>query len=301
VVAKGIPLLSAPHRLFDRDLLSRRRLRAQTQGPETFLLDAAAQECAARLQAVTRKFEQVCEIEPLGGALGAALERAGLPQISRFARSDTGHEDLALEAESIGCALSLLSLHWLNDLPGALAQIRRALKPDGLLLLALLGGDTLIELRESFAAAELERDGGLSPRVIPFADVRALGGLLQRAGFALPVADLERLTVRYDSALHVMRDLRRMGATNVLIERSRRPLRRATLLRAAEIYAERFSDADGRVRATFDVIWLSGWAPHASQQQPLKPGSARQRLADALGATEIKAGEKAGPGRETQS
>ena len=195
---------------------------------------------------------------------------------------------------SLDLVVSALALQWVNDLPGTLVQIRRALKPDGLLMAAMLGGDTLIELREAFASAESEIEGGLSPRVAPFADLRELGALMQRAGFALPVVDSDRLTVRYESAFALMRDLRAMGATNVLAERRRAPLRRATLMRMAEIYAERFADADGRVRATFEIVWLSGWSPHESQQKPLKPGSASQRLADALGAKEVPAGEKAG-------
>jgi hypothetical protein len=173
-------------------------------------------------------------------------------------------------------------------------QVRRALKPDGLFLAALIGGDTLTELRQSFAAAESEVEGGVSPRVAPFADLRDLGALLQRAGFALPVTDTDRVTVRYDSAFALMHDLRRMGATNALLDRRRTPLKRATLTRMAEIYAQRFADDDGRVRATFEIVWLSGWAPHPDQQQPLKPGSAQARLADALGTREISAGEKAG-------
>ena len=184
-------------------------------------------------------------------------------------------------------------MQWVNDLPGALIQIRRALKPDGLLLAAMLGGDSLMELREAFAGAESEMEGGLSPRVAPFADLRELGALMQRAGFALPVVDSDRLTVRYNLAFALMRDLRAMGATNVLAMCRRAPLKRATLMRMAAIYAERFSDADNRVRATFEIAWLSGWSPHASQQKPLKPGSAAQRLADALGAKEIPAGDKA--------
>jgi hypothetical protein len=173
-------------------------------------------------------------------------------------------------------------------------QIRGALKPDGLFLAALLGGETLTELRQSFAAAESDIEGGASPRVAPFADLRELGGLLQRAGFTLPVTDIDRLTVRYDSAFALMHDLRRMGAANALHARRRTPLRRATLLRMAEIYAQRFADQDGRIRATFEIVWLSGWAPHPDQQQPLRPGSAKARLADALGAREISTGEKAG-------
>jgi len=171
-------------------------------------------------------------------------------------------------------------------------QIRRALKPDGLFLAALAGGETLIELRQAFAAAEAEIEDGISPRVAPFADLRDLGALLQRAGFALPVTDVDRLTVRYASPLALMHELRRMGASNPLIDRQRRPLKRATVKRMIEIYGERFGDADGRIRVTFEIMWLSGWAPHASQQQPLKPGSAQRRLADALGTREISAGKK---------
>ncbi|MGO9358274.1 MAG: methyltransferase domain-containing protein, partial [Xanthobacteraceae bacterium] len=189
-------------------------------------------------------------------------------------------EELGLAPQSLDLAVSALALQFVNDLPGVLAQIRRALKPDGLFLAALVGGETLTELRQTFAAAEAEIEGGLSPRVAPFADLRDLGALLQRAGFALPVTDVDRIVVRYDHALALMQDLRRMGATNVLVQRRRTPLRRATLMRAAQIYAERFADPDRRIRATFDVIWLSGWAPHASQQQPQRPGSAKASLAE---------------------
>jgi SAM-dependent methyltransferase len=188
--------------------------------------------------------------------------------------------------------VSGLSLQAVNDLPGVLAQIRRALKPDGLFVAALLGGDTLAELRQSFAMAESELDGGASPRVAPFADLRDLGGLLQRAGFALPVTDVDRITARYATPLALLHDLRRMGAANPLVERRRVPLRRKTLMRAMEVYAARFADPDGRVRASFDIIWLSGWSPHESQQKPLRPGSAKQSLAAALGTTEIATGEK---------
>jgi SAM-dependent methyltransferase len=175
-----------------------------------------------------------------------------------------------------------------NDLPGALAQIRRILKPDGLFLGCLVGGRTLQELRRVLALVEEESFGGASPRVSPFVDLRDLGALLQRVGFALPVTDVEFLTVRYDDLFALLRDLRAMGAANALVERSRRPLSRRFWLRAAERYAELFADADGRVRATFELVWLSGWAPHESQRKPLAPGSARMRLADALGAAESK-------------
>src|SRR5262249_13886554 len=203
-------------------------------------------------------------------------------------------EALPLRDGSLDLAVSALALQFVNDLPGTLAQIRRALKPDGLFVAALIGGASLTELREAFAEAESEIEGGASPHVAPFVDVRELGALLQRAGFALPVTDIDRVVVRYASPLALMHDLRRMGATNALIERRRRPLRRATLRRMREIYGARFADPDGRIRATFEIVWLSGWAPHESQQKPLAPGSAKTRLADALHAREIPAGEKAG-------
>jgi hypothetical protein len=158
----------------------------------------------------------------------------------------------------------------------------------------MIGGDSLAELREAFGQAESEIEGGVSPRVAPFADLRDLGALLQRAGFALPVTDVDRVIVRYATPLALLHELRRMGATNALIERRRLPLRRASLRRMLEVYTERFADPDGRVRATFEIVWLSGWAPHESQQQPLKPGSAKTRLADALRTQEISAGEKTG-------
>src|SRR6202035_223091 len=204
-------------------------------------------------------------------------------------------EPLPLEAQSIDLAISALAFQFVNDLPGVLAQIRRALRPDGLLMAAMVGGDTLTEMRQSFAAAEAELEGGVSPRVAPFAELRDIGALLQRAGLALPVTDVDRVVVRYDSAFALMADLRRMGATNVLVERRRTPTRRATLLRMAQIYGERFADPDGRIRATFDVIWLSGWAPHESQQKPLKPGSAKAGLAEAV------RGSSPSPGGSTAS
>jgi hypothetical protein len=179
-------------------------------------------------------------------------------------------------------AVSLLALQDANDIPGMLAQIRRALKADGLFMGAMAGAGTLSELRESLLAAETELYGGASPRVIPFTDVRDAGALLQLAGFALPVADVDTVTVRYDTMFDLMADLRAMGATSALVDRSRRPATRRFFQRAAEIYAERFSDADRRIRATFSIVWLAGWAPDASQQKPLKPGSAQVSLAKIL-------------------
>jgi len=290
--------------VFDRSLMRARRRRAVALGPATFLLDRVAEDAVARLASVLHRFAIAVDLGTPDAALRGAL--SGSPQIDTLIAIDCMPEKLAsarpravvaeedmlpLAPASIDLVVSGLSLQAVNDLPGAFAQIRRALKPDGLFLAALIGGDTLIELRQSFAAAEAEIEGGASPRVAPFADVRAIGALLQRAGFALPVTDLDRVTVRYDSAFALMQDLRRMGASNALIERRRTPLRRATLMRMAQIYGERFADADGRVRATFDIIWLSGWAPHASQQQPLAPGSATHRLAEALGTREFGPGD----------
>jgi len=298
--------MSSGPTIFDRLLLRARRRRAAALGPATFLLDRVAGDLAERLAAVLRNFALAADIGTPTDAVRRAIAATGKvgsliavdPDAGRGAAQFTpiaaDEEALPFAAGSLDLAVSALALQFVNDLPGTLIQIRRALKPDGLLLAALLGGDTLIELRQAFGAAESEVEGGLSPRVAPFADLRDIGSLLQRADFALPVVDSERLTVRYDEAFALMRDLRRMGATNALTERRRTPLRRATLQRMAEIYAERFSDADGRVHATFEIIWLSGWSPHPNQQQPLKPGSAKQRLADALGAQEISAGEKAG-------
>jgi SAM-dependent methyltransferase len=293
--------------VFDRHLLRLRRARARTLGPATFLLDRVADELSERLDPVMRTFNVAVDLGTPTDAVRRALAVSGKvgtiiaaePDATRladtFLRVAADEEALPFADGSLDLVVSALALQFVNDLPGTLIQIRRALKPDGLLLTALVGGDTLIELREAFAQAESEIEGGLSPRVAPFADLRELGALMQRAGFALPVVDSDRLTVRYDSPFALMRDLRAMGATNILSERRRVPLKRRTLQRMARIYGERFADdTDGRLRATFEVAWLSGWVPHESQQKPLKPGSATQRLADALGTKEIPAGDKAG-------
>lgn len=284
--------MSPPSAIFDKALLKARQQRAIRQGAETFLLDRVAADLGERIAAVLRSFERAADIATPNDLARRALIASG--KVAAVEAVPFDDEVLPVSEGTLDLAISALALHFVNDLPGALVQIRRALKPDGLFMGALLGGETLTELRESFAAAESEVEGGISPRVAPFADVRDLGGLLQRAGFALPVVDSDRITVRYDTVFALMHDLRRMGATNMLIERRRQPLKRLTLFKMAELYRKRFADADGRLRATFEVIWLSGWAPHESQQQPLKPGSARSRLADALGAKEISAGEKAG-------
>jgi SAM-dependent methyltransferase len=298
--------MSAPL-VFDRPLLRTRRRRAAALGPATFLIDRIADDLAERLSAVLRRFELAVDLGTPTDAVARAL--AGSSAIGTIVRANTlgpdreapgigvvaDEEALPFRDASLDLVVSGLALQFVNDLPGTLAQVRRALKPDGLFIAALAGGDTLTELRQAFAAAEAEIEGGISPRVAPFADLRDMGALLQRAGFALPVTDVERITVRYASAFELMHDLRRMGAANALIERRRRPLRRATLLRMAETYAARFADPDDRIRATFEIVWLSGWAPHESQQKPLAPGTAKRRLADALGATEISAGDKAEP------
>lgn len=289
--------MDAPAALFDTPLARRRLARAGRLGYPGFLLDRLAEDLDDRLGAVLRSFVSVLDLatplpvaaRPLAARYPAArhLRLASLPEPGGdLIVGDP--EALPLATASLDLAVSLLALHAVNDLPGTLIQLRRALRPDGLFVGCLLGGATLTELRQSFAQAESEVEGGVSPRVAPFAAVREAGALLQRAGFALPVADTDTLTVRYADPFGLMRDLRAMGMTNVLTERRRTPLRRATLLRTAEIYAERFSDPDGRVRATFEVLWLSGWVPHETQQKPLRPGTAKTRLADALGTVELK-------------
>lgn len=282
--------------IFDTDVLlaHKRRAAAGWQPSAGFLMARAADELAERLSAVEREFARgaaiFCGTDDAAKALQASGKVANVKRIEAggaFA-GDVGDlalakpETLPLEPESIDLAASLLSLHEVNDVPGLLIQIRHALKPDGLFLGAMAGSGTLAELRESLLQAETELYGGASPRVFPFADVRDAGALLQRAGFALPVTDIETITVRYDSLFALMRDLRAMGETNALVQRSRRPVSRRFFMRAAEIYAERFSDPDGRVRATFSIVWMSGWAPHESQQKPLRPGSAKVSLADVL-------------------
>ena len=276
--------------VFDPKALAARRRRALALGPETFLLDRAAEDLADRLGAVKRHFARAADLGTPTAAVRAAL--AGSPMIGQlhaFGPAERGDVDAVIDAEalpfapaSLDLVVSALALQSVNDLPGVLAQIRRALRPDGLLLAGFFGAGTLTELREAFTIAESDTLGGISPRVAPFAELRDIGGLLQRAGFALPVTDVDRITVRYGDPLSLMADLRRMGAANPLTDRRRTPLLRKTLTRLFEVYAERFTDPDGRLRATFEIAWVSGWAPHESQQKPLRPGSAKTRLADAL-------------------
>jgi len=286
-----------PHEIFDRALVHRRldRAWARAEGDEDFLLSRAAAELAERLMLVKRRFALAADFGSPGPHAAAALAAGGqadcvirlAPTLASlgagaFLGAVVDLERLPVADARLDLAVSLLALQTVNDLPGALIQIRRALKSDGLLVAALIGGDTLTELRQSLTIAESEVLGGASPRVAPFVDVRALGGLMQRAGLALPVVDLDRTTVRYADLIALMRDLRAFGGANALHARSRKPLRREVLIRAAAVYAEEFSDPDGRLRATFDILWLSGWAPHESQPKPLAPGSATTRLADAL-------------------
>lgn len=279
--------------LFDHALIDTNRLRALRSGPADFLLDIVAEELAERLSVIDRRFEKAVELHGHTGAVARAIAGTGkvdaIERVESDQRFSAGEqvtlaalETVPLEPQSVNLIVSPLALHLTNDTPGVFVQIRRVLKPDGLFLAAIPGSGTLQELREVLLAAESEISGGASPRIIPFPDVRDVGALLQRGGFALPVTDKETYTVRYDSLFPLMKDLRAMGMANPLSGRSRRPLARGVLLRAAELYAERFSDPDGRIRATFSIIYVSGWAPHESQQKPLKPGSATMRLADAL-------------------
>lgn len=287
--------------IFDRSLIARRKQRAAPRALEAdFLLRRAAQELEERMGAILRDFDMAVDLSSPSKLVADALLASGkVKQVLRLDRTISHLEGDALAAVAdeeflplrdgaVDLIVSCLSLQLVNDLPGTLAQIRRALRPDGLFIGAVLGGATLTELRQSFAEAESEIEGGASPRVAPFTDVRELGSLLQRAGLALPVSDMDRVTVRYDDVFALMRDLRDMGATNAMIERRKTPLRRATLLRMAEIYQQRFAQADGRIPATFEIIWMAGWAPHDSQQKPLKPGSAKARLADALNAADFE-------------
>lgn len=292
--------------LFHRARLIARRSRAAGAEPLEALSARLAEDFSERLGVVKRSFDRILDMASPGEALREAIVARGLPRPIALepapmlagvrpapvvvARPDA----LPFAASSLDLIVCSLVLQTIDDLPGTLIQARRALKPDGLFLAALLGGDSFSELRQAFAVAESEIEGGLSPRVAPFADARDLGGLLQRAGFALPVVDSDRLTIRYADAFALMRDLRAAGAANPLQDCRKTFTKRATLLRMAEVYAERFADADGRVRATIEIVWLSGWAPHESQQKPLRPGSAKARLADALNAIESPAGERAG-------
>lgn len=301
--SEGQPLLSQSSLplVIDRKLLASRRRRAlerKVDGAD-FLLATVTEDLADRLSATLRHFSVAVDLSGFGDLMPGLLRQAkNVDRVFRFdplvADCDKAlphavidEENLPLAPQSCDLITSTLALQFVNDLPGTFIQIKRALKPDGLFLGAMLGGETLGELRQAMVAAEVELNNGASPRVAPFADVRDIGALLQRAGFALPVVDQDRLTVRYDSVWALFRDLRAMGATNVLVERDGSSLSRALIERIQDIYAERYSDPDGRLRATFQVISLSGWIPHESQQKPLQPGSANASLADAIEAMDL--------------
>ena len=286
-----------PPNLFDRALLVRRRDRAAKAASPLpdFLLERVAEDFSDRLSVVRRTFARAACVTAYHGLLSRALR--GHPAVGEVVDVEPSarlralcdgqaiqadEEALPFEPGSLDLIMSALSLQVVNDVPGALIQMRQALRPDGLLLAALFGGETLKELRQSWVEAEAEITGGISPRVIPFADVRDLGQLLQRTGFALPVADSDIVRVTYASPLALMAELRAMGASNMLVDRRRVPVTRRLLYRAAEIYAEKFPADGGRVVTTFEIVTLTGWVPHESQQKPLAPGSAKMRLADAL-------------------
>jgi SAM-dependent methyltransferase len=296
-------------RIFDRELHARRRARAAADYRDySFLKRIAAEDLALRLSAINRRFDRVLDLGAHDGTLGKVLKgdplaAAKVGEIvhadlsSAFGHMQADEEALPFQEQSFDLVVSALSLHWVNDLPGALIQIRRVLKPDGLFIATVLGGRTLTELRQSLLAAEEEIRGGAANRVSPMMDVIDAAGLLQRTQFAMPVADDDARTVRYAHPLNLLADLRGMGETAAFANRSAPPLTRGILMRAMDIYAERFSDPDGRVRATFELVTLSGWAPGPDQPRAKRPGSATVRLADALGVKEQDAGEKTGPKR----
>lgn len=303
--------MTASPLLFDRAL---HRARLDRAAPDyaaaDFLKERAAGDVVMRLETILRRFPVAVDLGARNGHFFKALEASDaranidtLIEADLSGRMLSGRETLRVVADeerlpfgdaTLDLIVSTLSLHWTNDLVGALIQIRRALRPDGLFVGAIFGGATLTELRQCLLAAEAELTDGASMRVSPFADAIDAAGLLQRAGFALPVADVDRVKVRYAHPIKLLQDLRRMGETSVLLDRSRKPLSRKVLFRAMELYVERFAEADGKVPATFEIVSVTGWAPHESQQKPLRPGSAKMRLADALGVKEQPAGDKAG-------
>jgi SAM-dependent methyltransferase len=290
---------------FDRGLKRRQLARAAGRlAAHDFLHREVAERLVDRVRDVKRAFPRALALGGRGDVAGAMAGAAGIETLVQVAPvADLLHgragavvadeEWLPFAPASFDLVLAPLSLHWVNDLPGTLIQIARILKPDGLFLAGLPGGQTLSELRQALLRAEAEMEGGASPRVAPFLDMRDGAGLLQRAGFALPVADSEIITITYADPLALLRELRGAGETAALTER-RGSLRRATLMRAMQIYGEMFASPDGHVPATFELVTLTGWAPHEAQPKPLRPGSAKSRLADALGTRERPAGEKAG-------
>ncbi|MEJ0072440.1 MAG: methyltransferase domain-containing protein [Pseudomonadota bacterium] len=298
--------MTGPPQVFDRRAVRRHRDRAAAGfHAHDFLFREIGERLVERLDDVTRRFPRVldvgCRTGLVRGLLGGRADVETVVGIDLSARmvaragapSVVGDEEMLPFADgSFDLVISNLALHWTNDLPGALVQLRRALKPDGLLLAAMFGGETLIDLRAALIDADLAESGGAFPRVSPVADLRDAGMLLQRAGFELPVVDGDTVSVSYPDATALMRDLRGMGETNAVVERQRSLARRGLLVRAAAAYPRQ---PDGRIAAGFQVIFLTGWAPHASQPKPLRPGSATTRLADALDSRERGTGEKAAP------
>lgn len=293
--------------IFDRQRLAANRHRAaRNYAAHDFLQRHIASELVERLSMQTRDFETALILGSCGGILRDALQQAnmlGAGKIDFVAEADLtpamlskspraanvvlDEETLPFAPASLDLVVSLWGLHHVNDLPGTLVQIKRALKPNGLFLAALPGNETLRDLRQAFLQAETDMRGGAAAHIHPFADLRDLGGLLQRAGFALPVADSDVVPVRYASPFSLLGDLRGMGDSNILAARDKQSLRRDVVMRAMEILAEK-ADADGKTVAQFEICYLAGWAPHESQQKPLRPGSAKTRLADALGTQETK-------------
>ncbi len=279
-------MADAPPQIFDRALYVARAKRARRLGPD-ILSRTIAVELSERLDVITRNFAKAAVIAADPAPIAARLRDSGkAAEVAELEPS--ADERLPLAPESLDAIFSILDLQTVNDVPGALIQMRRALKPDGLFLACLFAGDTLTELRQSWLEAEARLTGGASPRVAPMIDVRELGSLLQRAGFALPVADLDRTIVRYADAVALIHEIRGLGLSNVLTGRSRRPVTKSLLAEVAATYQRRFADTDGRIRATVEVAWAIAWSPHESQPKPMKPGSAKMRLADALSTKETK-------------
>ncbi|GAA0598352.1 class I SAM-dependent methyltransferase [Paenochrobactrum glaciei] len=296
--------------IFDRQLMLQfqKRALAKPVAGADFLLERSVEDVLDRLSAVEKQFSTGVALMGYTDALARGLQQSGKVEKTirieqgdfYFQSSDAAFEHgvvepgeiLPLEPQSADLIVSLMSLHLINDLPGMLIQIARALRPDGLFLAAFPGTGTLGELRESLMQAEIELSGGAAARIAPFADIRDAGALLQRAGFALPVTDVDTVTVRYNSMFDLLKDIRAMGMQNILVDRSKKPLTRSVFMRAAQIYSTRFSDPDGRIRASFSTLWMSGWKPHESQQKPLKPGSAKASLADALKQFQVKPDEE---------
>jgi SAM-dependent methyltransferase len=279
-------MTSNPEPIFDRGLYASRLARSKLSRPDVLSRSVAA-ELAERLEPVNRNFERACLIAVDPAPLEAALAATGKVKLARTIEPSAS-EFLSIEPNEFDAVFSILDLHLANDVPGALIQMRRALRADGLLMACLFAGQTLTELRQSWLEAEEALTGGASPRVAPMIDVREFGGLLQRAGLALPVVDIDRTLVRYSDPIALIHEIRSLGLSNAMADRSRKPVTRSLLGEAAAIYRRKFSDDDGRVRATVEIAWAAAWAPHDSQQKPLKPGSAKFRLADALKVPETK-------------